>query len=148
MNEVAQKVKDRLFEFIAHLGLSNSAFEKKCGLSNGYIRNFKGNLGTQKLEDILNTFPQLNKDWLLFGKGSMLISSENQPENPVVEQPEDRGMIDKLLFLVESQRKDIETLIQLIKDKDEKIEELLEELNARKRGTAPSAANSSDASAV
>ena len=52
MNEVAQKVKDRLGEFIAHLGLNNSAFEKKCGLSNGYIRNFKGNLGTQKLEGI------------------------------------------------------------------------------------------------
>lgn len=162
MNEVAQKVKDRLFEFIAYLGLNNSAFEKKCGLSNGYIRNFKGNLGGKKLEDILIAFPQLNKDWLLFGKGSMLKNSENQPENPMTEQPEEKRMIDTLLFLVESQKKDIETLIQLVKekdtkidelltlaqDKDERIEELLDEINARKRGDATSAARSSSASAI
>lgn len=148
MNEVAQKVKDRLSEFIAYLGLNNSTFEKKCGLSNGYIRNFKGNLGTQKLEDILKAFPQLNKDWLLFGKGSMLVDSENQPNDSATEQPQEQGMIDKLFFLVESQRKDIETLIQLVKNKDEKIEELLEELDARKKGGATNVDSSSSASAV
>lgn len=148
MNEVAQKVKDRLGEFIAHLGLNNSAFEKKCGLSNGYIRNFKGNLGTQKLEGILNAFPQLNKDWLLFGNGTMLNISENQPENPVEEQPKERTMVDRIFSIVESQKKDIETLIQLVKEKDDKIEELLDELNTRKGGSAQSAASSSDADAI
>ena len=148
MNELAQGVKSRLSKFIAHLGLNNSTFEKKCGLSNGYIRNFKGNLGTQKLEDILNAFPQLDKDWLLFGKGNMLKGSENQPQNPTEEKPEEKGMVDKLLFLVESQRKDIETLIELIKNKDERIEELLEELDTRKRGCAINAVSSSDADAV
>ena len=148
MNELAQGVKSRLNEFIAHLGLNNSTFEKKCGLSNGYIRNFKGNLGTQKLEDILNAFPQLDKDWLLFGKGNMLRGSENQPQNPTEEKPEEKGMVDKLLFLVESQRKDIETLIQIVKSKDERIEELLDELDTRKRGCAINAVSSSDADAV
>lgn len=148
MNELAQGVKSRLSEFIAYLGLNNSTFEKKCGLSNGYIRNFKGNLGTQKLEDILNAFPQLNKDWLLFGKGNMLRGSENQPQNPTEEKPEEKGMVDKLLFLVESQRKDIETLIQIVKNKDERIEELLDELDTRKGGCAINAVSSSDADAV
>ena len=148
MNELAQGVKSRLSEFIAHLGLNNSTFEKKCGLSNGYIRNFKGNLGTQKLEDILNAFPQLDKDWLLFGKGNMLKGSENQPQNPTEEKPEEKGMVDKLLFLVESQRKDIETLIEIVKNKDERIEELLEELDTRKRGCAINAVSSSNADAV
>lgn len=151
MNEIAQRVKDRLSMFIDYLGLTNSAFEKRCGLSNGYIRNFKGNLGGKKLEDILITFPELNKEWLLFGKGHMLNTSinkeaseeQNQPQNAVVKKPEERGMIDTLLLLVESQRKDIETLIQLVKDKDNKIDELLEELNARKKGTATDVAHSS-----
>lgn len=150
MNEVAQKVKDRLSEFIAYLGLNNSTFEKRCGLSNGYIRNFKGNLGTQKLEGILKEFPQLNKEWLLFGKGSMLIDSENQPENPVEEQPQDRTMLDRLFAIVESQKDDINTLIQLVKEKDSKIEELIDELNAYKyKGeTAHTVGDSSSADAV
>lgn len=148
MNEVAQKIKDRLSEFIAYLGLNNSTFEKKCGLSNGYIRNFKGNLGTQKLEDILKAFPQLNKDWLLFGKGSMLADSENQPENRVEEKPEEKDSVERMLLLVESQSKVIESLTQLIKAKDEKIEELLEELDARKGGNATDVAPSSSASAI
>lgn len=73
---------------------------------------------------------------------------ETQPQNAVTEQPQEQGMFDKLFFLVESQRKDIETLIQLVKNKDEKIEELLEELNARKKGDATNVASSSSASAV
>lgn len=130
MNEVAQKVKGRLNLFIEHLGYNNSSFEKKCGLSNGYIRNFKGNLGGKKLEDILNAFPQLNRDWLLFGTGEMLNSSENnQPQNPVEEKPQGgSAMVDTLLALVESQRKDIETLIEITKNKDKRIEELTQDV--------------------
>lgn len=78
MNEVSQMVKCRLSAFIEYKGLTNAAFEKKCGLSNGYIRNFKGNLGVKKLEDILTSFPELNKEWLLFGKGEMLKSDVSQ----------------------------------------------------------------------
>lgn len=144
MSELANKVKERLLAFIEYKELSVSAFEKACGLSNGYIRNFKGNLGGAKLEGILSAFPELNKDWLLFGKED----SETQPQNTVTEQPQEQGMFDKLFFLVESQRKDIETLIQLVKNKDEKIEELLEELNARKKGDATNVDSSSSASAV
>ena len=72
MNEVSRMVKNRLSAFIEYKGLTNASFEKKCGLSNGYIRNFKGNLGVKKLEDILASFPELRKEWLLFGTGNML----------------------------------------------------------------------------
>lgn len=78
MNEVSQMIKSRLSAFIEYKCLTNAAFEKKCGLSNGYIRNFKGNLGVKKLEDILTSFPELNKEWLLFGKGEMLKSDVQQ----------------------------------------------------------------------
>ena len=145
MSELANKVKERLLTFIAYKELSVSAFEKACGLSNGYIRNFKGNLGGAKLEDILNAFPELSRDWLLFGKEE---TSENQPENPVEEKPEDRVTVDKLFSLVESQRKDIEALIQMMKYKDDKIEELLDELRERNGGNARSVGRSSDADAI
>lgn len=145
MSELANKVKERLLTFIAYKELSVSAFEKACGLSNGYIRNFKGNLGGAKLEGILNAFPELSRDWLLFGKEE---ASENQPENRVEEKPEEKDSVERMLLLVESQSKVIESLTQLIKAKDEKIEELLEELDARKGGNATDVAPSSSASAV
>jgi hypothetical protein len=141
-------VKQRLVKFAEFRNLSISKFESLCGLGNGYVGKLKSEPGSRKLEDILKAFPQLNKDWLLFGKGSMLADSENQPNDSATEQPQEQGMIDKLFFLVESQRKDIETLIQLVKNKDEKIEELLEELDARKKGGATNVDSSSSASAV
>lgn len=163
MNEVSQAVKNRLSAFIEYKGLTNAAFEKKCGLSNGYIRNFKGNLGVKKLEDILTSFPELRKDWLLFGEGNMLNSSDNieeatcepsresQTQDTMVEKPEERMMIDRLFSLVESQKKDIETLIQLTKEKDERINELIDELlmyKGSKGGNAASASSSSVADAI
>ena len=144
MSELANRVKERLLAFIEYKELSVSAFEKACGLSNGYIRNFKGNLGGTKLEGILSAFPELNKDWLLFGKEDL----ENQPQNVMTEQPQEQGMVDKLLSLVESQSKTIEALTHLVKNKDERIEELLDELSARKKGDATNVVSSSSASAV
>lgn len=73
-----RSVKDRLKEFIKSEGLAVQKFEKLCGFSNGYVRNMQNSLGAKKLECILTHFPHLNKDWLLYGKGSMTISEQEQ----------------------------------------------------------------------
>ena len=62
-------------EFISAKGLSVAEFERLCGLSNGYVRKVKDSLGKRGLSDILRKFPDLNSDWLLTGKGDMLIPS-------------------------------------------------------------------------
>ena len=67
--------KDRLLKYIAHTGLATSRFESLCGLSNGYVRNLKSQIGEDKLSDILNAFPELSKIWLLTGEGSMLVNN-------------------------------------------------------------------------
>ncbi len=72
-------VKGRLMSFIKEKRLSKSEFERRCGLSNGYLNSTRGNFGTRKLEGILAAFPELNRDWLLYGKGEM--------ESPVEESP-------------------------------------------------------------
>ena len=71
-------VKERILLFIESLNMPVSRFEKKCGLSNGYVKNFKGGLGAEKLEGILNAFPELNREWLLNGNGQMLAEREKQ----------------------------------------------------------------------
>lgn len=70
-------MKERLLEFVRYTGLPVYQFEKVCGLSNAYIKNISKGIGADKLEKILNQFPQLNKTWLLTGNGEMLNSNNS-----------------------------------------------------------------------
>jgi phage repressor protein C with HTH and peptisase S24 domain len=45
-----------------------------AGLSNGYINNFDGNFRTKTLEKVLTAYPDLNRNWLLYGEGEMLVA--------------------------------------------------------------------------
>lgn len=71
---------NRIKEFIDYKGINVSAFERKAGFSNGafasQLKN-KRSIGIDKLENILNEFPELSSEWVLRGKGDMVISSEN-----------------------------------------------------------------------
>lgn len=64
-------LKERLLAYIQTLGVSVAEFERQAGLSNGYIKNFKGSLGTDKLENLLLAFPDLSYEWLVRGEGEM-----------------------------------------------------------------------------
>lgn len=76
-------VKQRLMEFIYSKGISQSRFERLCGMSNGYINNLKKSLGAEKLQNILKAFPELNTEWLLYGEGEMLKSTPAVQQNNV-----------------------------------------------------------------
>lgn len=67
------EMKERLLEFVRYTGMPVYQFEKLCGLSNAYIKNMSKGIGADKLEHILNKFPELSKQWLLYGEGSMLV---------------------------------------------------------------------------
>lgn len=75
--------KERLLKFIEEAGITIAEFERKCSLSNGYIRKLKGSVGSDKIEDIIKAYPQLNRVWLLSGEGQML--------NPSVVQNNQNG---------------------------------------------------------
>lgn len=112
MSELGIKVKERLLSFIKYKGMSNLAFEKQCGLSNGYLRNFKGNLGNDKLANILTAFPELSKEWLLYGEGSMLLG-EQDPETPAPEQTTpNNSLIDYLQRKIAELEKEKADLLQ------------------------------------
>lgn len=65
-------VKERIIEFIKYKKISQSAFEKQCGLSNGYINNIRRSISDTVLQKISLNFPELNPIWLMMGKESML----------------------------------------------------------------------------
>lgn len=65
-------VKQRLISFIRYKKISLSKFEELVGLSNGYVKNMRKSLGVEKLRNMLQVFPELNQEWLLYGEGEML----------------------------------------------------------------------------
>lgn len=65
--------KERILLFIEHVNISQGAFEKECGISNGYINNIRESIGPKILDKITAKYPELNKIWLLHGEGEMLL---------------------------------------------------------------------------
>lgn len=65
-------IKERIYSFIEYKGITVKKFEKLCGLSNGYISSMRKGFGSDKLNNVLTMFPELNREWLLYGEGEML----------------------------------------------------------------------------
>ena len=65
-------VKDRIVEFCKYKGIPVRQFEIQCDMSNGYVSSMRSGLGLKKLENVLNSYPELSRDWLLYGEGEML----------------------------------------------------------------------------
>ena len=99
----------RIKEFIDFKGLSVRKFEETVGFSNGaFATQYKNNksIGSDKIENILCSFPELNTEWLLTGNGEML-KSEGATEvikTPRVEviapiKVEGRSLMPKVIVL-------------------------------------------------
>ena len=67
-NSISQRVKI----YCKVKSIKISAFEKRCGLSNGYVNGITRGIGESKLKTISLNFPDLNVSWLLTGEGEML----------------------------------------------------------------------------
>ena len=81
-------INERIKKFCEYKRIAVSTFEKMSYLSNGYVKSIKKSLGSKKLDDVLNAFPELNREWLLYGEGEMLksegVSEENNVEDAVI----------------------------------------------------------------
>lgn len=69
------KTIDRLMQFIDYTGLSARQFDISIGASNGYTLRMKKNhasIGSDVIENIVRTYPQLNLVWLITGEGRMI----------------------------------------------------------------------------
>ncbi len=137
----------RIKQYIDYKGISNKKFEEKIGYSNGafasQLKN-KRTIGSDKIENILNIFNELNPTWLLTGKGSMLLN--NKKENIAAElaavykvtppvQEKEPPQVSSLQYEIQSLKeriKDKEEIISLQKDRIEKdafeIKELKEKI--------------------
>ena len=65
-------MNERILKVIDYLDISISEFERSCNLSNGAVSKMGDNTRRSTLNKICDTYPQLNIDWLLTGKGDMV----------------------------------------------------------------------------
>ena len=74
-------IKDRTMLFIKFKGITMKTFEQRCDLSSGYVTSMRKGFGSEKLNNVLMAYPELNREWLLYGEGEMLkASSSSQPQ--------------------------------------------------------------------
>lgn len=111
-------VKQRLEQFIKHQNISVHQFEQTVGLSNGYVRNIRKSITHDKLEQITHTYPELSKEWLIFGEGDMIkcyFDEPNQPTKQKLPQMEEQKENSAIL---EAKDETIRTLKSQLEDKD------------------------------
>jgi len=105
-------MKQRILQFIDFKGINKNVFYKKTGLSNGFLDK-TGSIGVDKLEKILNSFPEINVEWLITGNGQMIKKAiylqRKDFDNELNEPIETMGRVYFLL-------KDIEHLKEKIKE--------------------------------
>jgi repressor LexA len=68
---------DRILKIIELKGLNKSRFYMETGLSNGFLDKVK-DIGASKIEQILNTYPDISPEWLISGKGAMLRKGQKE----------------------------------------------------------------------
>ena len=120
------KILTRINQFAESQGLSIRGIERAIGATNGVISGaIKNNreIGSDKVEDFLHTYPDVSAEWLLRGEGERF-KKEIVSESEVVMQ-----LINKIAQLSEENGR-LKTLLE------------------SKGGTAPSAEDSLSASAI
>lgn len=64
-------VKERLQQFLKNERISGSEFARKMNVSPTYLTSMRKSMPEEKVERLMEVFPQLNRDWLLYGEGEM-----------------------------------------------------------------------------
>lgn len=77
---------DRLKQIMTKNALTAKMFAEQIGVQAGTISNIlsgRNNPSLEIIKRVLNRFPDLSADWLIFGKGEMLRSGVEQPSTIV-----------------------------------------------------------------
>ena len=77
MNRAVQVMEK---EFLSTLKIGRNKFEAQLGLANGYVSSKGASISSDVIEKTLIAYPILNAEWLLTGKGNMLVNLDDAIE--------------------------------------------------------------------
>ena len=70
--------KHRLLQLLKTKRLTQTEFTKRLGVTPTYIGAMRKGMPKERLKLVFEMFPDLNRDWLLYGEGEMLIPEEEK----------------------------------------------------------------------
>ena len=70
--ENASTVRSRLLEYLKYKKVTQTEFTRSLGVSSTYIGAMRKGMPASKLKKVMELYPDLNRDWLLYGEGEML----------------------------------------------------------------------------
>lgn len=124
-----KSIKERIVEFTKAKQITVRDFERRAELSNGYVNSMRKGLGTGKLENVLTAFPDLNRDWLLYGEGPMLASTpdDSSPAGSVVNGPHSSQAVGNGARAVNGEG--VKECLEIVRQQQESIAKLVETVN-------------------
>ena len=130
---------ERIKTIIAHYDLSIRAFAIKCGLKDNTLTNQLNGvreLSLATVNAILSTFEDISSEWLLRGKGTMLLSDVEHERNIIPDSNMER--MNRLVDTIATLQGALNEKDKTIKLLEEKVQRLDTELamikNERKIG--------------
>ncbi|MDE7419644.1 MAG: hypothetical protein K2N35_05505 [Muribaculaceae bacterium] len=72
-------VKGRLLTYLKENRIPQTEFCKRLGVAPTYIGVIRKSIPAEKINRIATLYPDLNRDWLLYGEGEMYVKETNDP---------------------------------------------------------------------
>ena len=134
--------KEKIKQYLNSKGVSKNSFYQKTGFAVGFLDSGKS-LGADKLETIIDNYPDLSLEWLVLGKGDMIkpttitngsgvvISGDNNTNNNIDTRQYYSDSPDVLKAQIEILDERIKEKDAQIKEKDAQINKLLSILSQK-----------------
>ena len=107
-------LKERIQAYCQYKGISVSQFERQAGRSNGYFKEGSKMPRPDRISKILNKFPDINRNWLLYEEEPMLkttdqpVSQGGEDVTPTKAEINNLDTMERMKFFEALERRDRE----------------------------------------
>ncbi len=74
-------MKQRLIRLLKVKHMTQTEFARHLGVTPTYVGAMRKGMPRERLKTVFNLFPDVNRDWLLYGEGEMFLPRENSIPN-------------------------------------------------------------------
>lgn len=131
MNNNLDVIKKTLATVVKYSNLTNAAFERKLGWSNGYLNKAlkSGNITSDKVLDLFAFYPEISKEWLFTASGNMIANVKD--ENSTISSNL-KDLSTEILEIIEQIDKDYSAEVSLTSKLKSSLISLLNEVSVQK----------------
>lgn len=119
-------IRQRIKLFIDYKEMTNNSFEIACGLGHNCTKENEQGMQSAIIEKIISTFPELNADWLITGRGCMIYRESGNQAYAIGDGSTNNAVAEGNVYAqnteyIGSLKAQIEQLKKIVELQDEKI---------------------------